>query len=174
MSASSSPQRSRLAVTLATGAGLGHLPIAPGTWGSLGGVALYALAEWWYFGTGVWRAGMLQPSWAFSATLAGLNVLFAVGGVWAATQAAVHFQKRDPSPVVVDEISGQLLVFVAFTPLGWNEILAGFLLFRAFDIWKPFPARQAEAWPGGWGIMADDWFAGLYAAAALGLLRSWW
>jgi phosphatidylglycerophosphatase A len=98
--------------------------------------------------------------------------------------------------VVIDEVSGQHLALLvggalptlthvahnspgltlamlgANAPLGWKYLLLGFILFRLFDIWKPFPARQAESLPGGWGIMADDWIAGLYAAIGLWLARS--
>jgi len=77
---------------------------------------------------------------------------------------------------VIDEVSGQWLALLAGPALlsgalNWKSYLAGFILFRAFDIFKPFPARQAEALPGGWGIMADDWVAGVYAAGCLWLAR---
>jgi phosphatidylglycerophosphatase A len=67
-------------------------------------------------------------------------------------------------------VSGQLITYYLFflvLPLNWKSSLLGFILFRAFDIWKPFPARQLEHLPGGWGIMADDWMAGIYAAIVL-------
>ena len=77
---------------------------------------------------------------------------------------------------MVDEVAGQLIAYLGLaTPatfsLNWQYLLAGFILFRVFDIWKPFPARLAESFPGGVGIMADDWIAGLYAALVLGLAR---
>jgi phosphatidylglycerophosphatase A len=94
--------------------------------------------------------------------------------VWAAGRVEKTSGKKDPQHVVVDEVSGQWLALLAspgaFTGgLGWKSFLAGLILFRAFDITKPFPARDAEALPGGWGIMADDWVAGVYAAALLWL-----
>jgi phosphatidylglycerophosphatase A len=62
--------------------------------------------------------------------------------------------------------------FAFYSVANWKFLLAGFILFRVFDIWKPFPARQAESLPGGWGIMADDWIAAVYAALGLWLLRA--
>ena len=106
-------------------------------------------------------------------------------------------REKDPQYVVIDEVSGQLLAMLLgcgmpvwwkvrnsfldgnanwFDPmrsaLNWKYLLLGFILFRVFDIWKPFPARQAESLPGGWGIMADDWVAGIYAAIGLWLARA--
>src|SRR5208282_1920226 len=114
-------------------------------------------------------------------------------GTWSADRAATFWNIKDPQRVVIDEVSGQYLaillgcavpiwwkpmenVWTSFpslgavsfvAPLNWKYLLLGFILFRVFDIWKPFPARQAEALPGGWGIMADDWIAGIYAAIGL-------
>jgi phosphatidylglycerophosphatase A len=94
-------------------------------------------------------------------------------GVWSATTAARFWSVSDPQRVVIDEVSGQHLTYVlALAPLNWKYLLLGFILFRVFDIWKPFPARQAESLPGGWGIMADDWVAGIYAAIGLWLARA--
>jgi phosphatidylglycerophosphatase A len=124
-----------------------------------------------------------------------LTILIALAGVWCATNTARFWAEDDPQKVVIDEVSGQhvaLLVGCAIpvwwkaappsagtqfgfvtlqSPLNWKYLLAGFILFRAFDIWKPFPARQAEALPRGWGIMADDWIAGVYAGLLLWLAR---
>jgi phosphatidylglycerophosphatase A len=156
---------------LATAGGLGLLPLWPGTWGSLAGLALAWLFTHTEF-TG-WRLGStrLQPfnplAWWFIVSAA---------GVWAAGSVARASGKKDPQHVVVDEVSGQWLAqlaspaFLAGTA-NWKSYLVGFILFRAFDIFKPFPARQAESLPGGWGIMADDWVAGAYAAAWLWLAR---
>jgi phosphatidylglycerophosphatase A len=127
----------------------------------------------------------------------GLALVTAALGVWSATCAAKSWQQKDPQRVVIDEVSGQhltlllgcgvpiwwkamqpaspnnLLGAVSFdSPLNWKYLLLGFILFRVFDIWKPFPARQAESLPGGWGIMADDWIAGIYAAIGLWLARA--
>jgi phosphatidylglycerophosphatase A len=80
---------------------------------------------------------------------------------------------KDPQFVVIDEVSGQMITyFFPFTVLNWKSLVLGFILFRVFDIWKPFPARQAESLPGGLGIMADDWIAGIYAALGLWIARA--
>jgi phosphatidylglycerophosphatase A len=99
-----------------------------------------------------------------------IALMIAVIGVIVAGRAARYAQIEDPQWVVIDEVSGQLLTYYLFfwlLPLNWKSWLLGFILFRAFDIWKPFPARQLEHLPGGWGIMADDWMAGIYAALVL-------
>jgi phosphatidylglycerophosphatase A len=172
---STSPESSpRGALLVASGFGLGYLPIAPGTWGSLGGVALYLILEW-----GVLRLGpLLLPgenwqvgSGAFLGLFLAVNLLIAFLGVWAADVTCKYLGKGDPGLVVIDEVSGQLIALLPLAPLGWMHIAAAFFLFRALDIWKPFPARQAESLPGGWGIMTDDWIAGGYTAAALWLFR---
>jgi len=98
-------------------------------------------------------------------------LLVAMLGVYVADRAAKYSGKKDPQFVVIDEVSGQMIAYFSpFTLLNWKSFLLGFILFRVFDIWKPFPARQAESLPGGLGIMADDWIAGFYAA--LGLLAA--
>jgi phosphatidylglycerophosphatase A len=97
-------------------------------------------------------------------------------GVWAATLTARYLGHKDPSAVVIDEVSGQLITYFgalgALVALNWKSLVLGFILFRGFDILKPFPARRAEWLPGGWGVMADDWFAGGYAAIALWALHA--
>jgi len=153
----------------ATAGGLGNLPKAPGTWGSLAGLALA-----WLFG----RAEFHTFQFA-STDFQPFNPLFwwialSAAGVAAASRVERSSGKKDPQHVVIDEVSGQWLALLAgpalfFGPLRWKSFLAGFILFRVFDITKPFPARQAESLPGGWGIMADDWVAGAYAAFGLWL-----
>jgi len=125
-----------------------------------------------------------------------LFLIVALVGVWTATRVAAYLGAEDPQIIVIDEVSGQYLALwigslwpgsfeamhilrgnhsfgaLAGFPLNWKSVLAGFILFRVFDIWKPFPVRQAESLPRGWGIMADDWIAGLYAALGLWLLRA--
>ena len=159
----------RAALLVASALGLGYLPIAPGTWGSLGGVGLYLALEWGIPTLGHWAAGHPWSPGSFSFVLAYILVCLVVAlvGVWAAGVVARHLHRSDPGVVVIDEVSGQLITFLGLAPLNWQYLLAGFLLFRALDIWKPFPARQVESWPGGLGIMADDWFAGAYAALLL-------
>jgi phosphatidylglycerophosphatase A len=125
-----------------------------------------------------------------------LVALLVVGlvGVWSSSRVAGYAGIKDPQHVVIDEVSGMHLTLVlAIVPFGlptqllpadiasvfalysalsllnWKYLLAGFLLFRLFDIWKPYPIRRLEKLPGGWGIMADDWMAGVYAAIVLRL-----
>jgi phosphatidylglycerophosphatase A len=169
----------RLALFIATAAGLGYLPKAPGTWGSLLGVLIYALTEHFYpyhrFSIAVhwvevpllthalWNAGTVLP----------LALFIAVIGVWASSRVSHFSGQKDPQFVVIDEVSGQLFTYLfAVTVANWKYLLLGLILFRVFDIWKPFPARQAESLPGGWGIMTDDWVAGVYAAIGLWIARA--
>jgi phosphatidylglycerophosphatase A len=169
--ATSSPKRKpRVSLAIATAFGLGYLPKAPGTWGSLAGVALYALIQYYFplnFLSGT-RPGLEERAGWLAWTALPVAVVLASAGVWAASRAAAFAAKKDPQFVVIDEVSGQhLTYFLSLTLLNWKYLLLGFILFRVFDIWKPFPARQAESLPGGLGIMADDWVAGIYAALGL-------
>ena len=101
-----------------------------------------------------------------------LIVIVSIAGVWAADEVTRHLHKKDPQIVVVDEIAGQMIAYLGlatartFQP-SWKYLLLGCILFRVLDVWKPVPARQAESLPGGLGIMADDWIAGVYAALLL-------
>jgi phosphatidylglycerophosphatase A len=168
-------RKPRLALFIATACGLGYIPVAPGTSGSLGGILLYfavrvAFPPTYFPGL---RKSFEVPGW--SAAWAGIpiTVVIAALGVWSATTAARFWNVSDPQRVVIDEVSGQHLTYLlALAPLNWKYLLLGFILFRVFDIWKPFPARQAESLPGGWGIMADDWIAGVYAAIGLWIARA--
>ena len=139
----------RLALFLATSGGLGYAPIAPGTFGSAAGLAIYLLTSHWSF-----------PAQA--ALAAGVTLV----GVWASSIAATHFGRSDPSHVVIDEVAGQLVTFLG-TGVGFPGAILGFLLFRALDIIKPWPANRFEALHGGLGIMADDVMAAAYACAML-------
>ena len=144
----------RLAVLLALWFGCGRLPWAPGTWGSLGALPLGWAALQWGVGFGV---------------LVALAV-FAVG-LWASSLYVRSTGGNDPAEVVIDEVAGQCLA-LCFAPLTPAGILAAFLLFRLFDIAKPFPIRWCERrFADGWGIMLDDVLAALYAGASLLLLR---
>jgi phosphatidylglycerophosphatase A len=165
-----------ISLLLSTWFGLGYLPKAPGTWGSLGGVVVSLLITWVSFRRYAFILNMEREvhfwttSWLPAPTPLAVVVGIAVIGVIVATRAARYAQIEDPQWVVIDEVSGQLLTYYLFfwvLPLNWKSWLLGFILFRAFDIWKPFPARQLEHLPGGWGIMADDWMAGIYAALVL-------
>ena len=142
-----------LARLLSTVAYIGYLPIAPGTWGSAAGLAVYAAVRV--------TAGPV-------AELAVVVGLLAVG-VWSATVTGHEMGDEDPGPVVIDEVVG-MLVTLLWLPVGMTGAIAGFVLFRLFDIVKPFPARQFEQLPGGWGVMFDDVMAGIYGNLALRLL----
>ena len=164
--------KSQPAFAVATVLGLGYLPKAPGTFGSLGGVLLVGFAM--LAGRAVTGPNATWLGFALADLL--LALLISCAGVWAATQVAVYLHSKDPQIVVVDEVAGQLISYLGLaTPrtfaVNWKYLLAGFILFRVFDIWKPFPARQAESLPGGVGIMADDWAAGAYAAVTLMVAR---
>ncbi len=143
----------RLAVFLATAAYCGYAPAAPGTVGAAAGLVLYCLVR----ATG-------SPLLEVVVILA----TFAIG-VWSAAHAERYFGGIDPGPVVIDEVHG-MLVTLAFIPVGWSGALVGFLLFRVFDVIKPYPANRLEHLHGGFGIMADDAMAGIYSNVCLRLL----
>jgi phosphatidylglycerophosphatase A len=143
----------RLAVFIATAGYAGYFPIAPGTVGSAVGLLVYALV-WWTGSTAV-----------EVVLIAGLFAL----GVWAGTIAERYFGGVDPGPIVMDEVVG-MLITLAFIPVGWSAALAGFFLFRVFDVIKPFPAGRFEALHGGLGVMADDAMAAVYANLSLRLV----
>jgi phosphatidylglycerophosphatase A len=154
-----SERRAGPAIWIATAGGAGYFPIAPGTAGSLVGVAVVVgLAQL-----------PLQRTAAMGVLASSSLVLFALG-VWAAGEAETFFGRTDPGPVVMDEVVGQMLTFLLVPHATWKWLLGGFLLFRAFDIIKPFPARQAERIPRGWGIMIDDVIAGGYGLLVLAVI----
>jgi len=155
------------------------LPAVPGTWGSLVGVALYAAVghvfSRFFVGPNVPAVGFQidrSAAIVLCCVALGICLVVALVGVLSANRVARFTGKKDPQIVVVDEVSGQFITYLcALAPLNWKYLLLGFILFRGFDVWKPFPARQAEALPSGWGIMADDWIAGIYAAIGLWIAR---
>jgi phosphatidylglycerophosphatase A len=211
-----SGQKPRLACAIATAFGVGHLPKAPGTYGSLVGVVTIVLSAI-FFLRPTSLAGLsplhvlsdarfmdkhfLVPGSDIHDTVLWLPifcalfllVLLGAIGVWSAEKAAAYAGIKDPSFVVIDEVAGmhltlllplipialpnlrshmdisQFAIFFALSLVNWKYLLLGFLFFRMFDIWKPFPLRRLELLPGGWGIMADDWVAGVYAAILLRL-----
>jgi phosphatidylglycerophosphatase A len=176
---SSGKRKPRVSLAIATSFGLGYLPKAPGTFGSLVGVAVCIGMTWVFSRKTLQYANMERNAnfWTIGLTPAHVEyaivVLVAILGVIVADRAAKFAGKKDPQFVVVDEVSGQMLTYISpFVVLNWKSWLLGFILFRVFDIWKPFPARQAESLPGGLGIMADDWIAGIYAALGLWIARA--
>jgi phosphatidylglycerophosphatase A len=148
----------RLAVALATWFGCGYFPWGPGTVGSLAAL-LIAIALHAWFGAG-------------RLTLIVLILLLLWPGIWASTRTARLWNTEDPGKVVVDEVLGQWLTLLGAAAFSWKTFLAGFLLFRIFDIWKPWPVRRFESLPEGSGIVADDLAAGLYGAVVLSVSGS--
>jgi phosphatidylglycerophosphatase A len=138
---------------LATWFGCGLVPKAPGTAGSLGAL-LPAVA-----------LSKVLPLDGAALALAGA-LLFGPA-VWAADVTARQMNKKDPQIIVMDEVVGQCITFAGATHLNWKSWAAGFVLFRVFDMTKPFPIRRLESLPGGLGIVADDAAAGVYAALVL-------
>ncbi len=147
-------------VWIASCGGVGYLPI-PGTFGAALGLGLVAAAS----------RLPLSRSW-LAALLGGSAAVLFIVGAWLAGKAERFFACKDPSHVVIDEVVGQIVTFLVGPDAPWKWLLGGFVLFRIFDVIKPFPARRAEHLPGGWGIMTDDLAAGLYSLIALLLLRS--
>ncbi len=150
--------KNKLAGLIATWFGCGLFPVAPGTAGSAAAVVI----AWLLVDYAGWK-----PLW-----LAPLAAVVSVPGVWAAGATARRLKVEDPRRVVVDEVVGQWLSLAGATALNWKSLAAGFLLFRVFDIFKPTPVHQLEALPGGYGIVADDLMAGVYAALVL-FLAGW-
>ena len=207
-------EKPRLALAIATVLGVGYLPKAPGTFGSLVGVATAFLSAVFFLRPAS-PGGLLSLHPNYDAVLndqhflvpgsdihnsvlalpvfcaLGLFVLLGAIGVWSSYRTAVYSGIKDPQFVVIDEVAGQHLtlllplipialphltthmdfslfaIFFALSLVNWKYLLLGFILFRVFDIWKPWPVRQLERLPHGWGIMADDWMAGFYAAILL-------
>lgn len=141
---------------LATGLGAGLAPVSPGTIGALWGLPL------------AWAIGQLPSPWIRLATI----MLTGVASVPICTAAARRMGGlKDPGAIVLDEITSLPITFLLVPLEGWTVAAVGFALHRAFDIAKPPPARQLEALPEGWGIMADDWMAAAYSCLTLYLLR---
>jgi len=165
-----------LAMAVAT-CGVGYLPFAPGTLGALVGAGLYVTLWTWInqiFQTrALGRAGNLLDYYTPQVTFMFL-IVFGVTmlGIWAASRTERVMQKKDPSIVVIDEVAGQMIAFLSWPFLahsGWT-LISAFVLFRLFDIWKPYPIRRLEGLESGLGIMADDVLAGIYALIANSVL----
>ncbi len=139
---------------IASGLGIGYAPVAPGTAGSLLALLL-----------GI-PLMLASPTALPVATLAAT-----LGGVWAIRAARVD---GDPGWVVIDEVAGQWIAMLPLPRPAWPGLLAAFLLFRLFDIFKPGPVGWADRRHGAVGVMADDVIAGAIAAVILSLVRLWW
>ncbi|HYV18289.1 MAG TPA: phosphatidylglycerophosphatase A [Verrucomicrobiae bacterium] len=135
-----------LALGIATLLGAGKSPVIPGTAGTLASLPLALLAA----------AFLPLPAYVV------LTVFVSLVGIWAAGRTSAALGIKDPGVVVIDETAGLFVTFLG-VPVGWTAAVLGFFCFRAMDILKPPPARQAEALPSGWGIMLDDLMAGVYA-----------
>src|SRR5580658_9867593 len=153
----SRPRAPLWATQIATFFGAGRLKPGPGTWGSVATVIVWALA--------ISRIPLANRAWATIVAAAVVTLV----GIPAATKVARASGVKDPQFVVIDEVAGQLVALVA-VPLAWKSFVAGFILFRIFDIVKPPPVRQLEKLPEGAGIVLDDIAAGLYALAVMQLL----
>ena len=149
----------RIAITLATALGVGFCPGAPGTAGSLLSVLLWlALFRW-------------APSMLHLPFHLALIAVLTVAGTWASTRSETWFGRIDPSETVIDEVIGQQIAYVGLTILDWKSLALGFILFRLFDVWKPFPIKKIQDLHGGTGIVMDDVAAGIYAWLVLFLVR---
>ena len=158
----------RLGYVIATGLGAGSAPVAPGTFGAAEGVVLFLIIN-----AIVNNTFTLAPVSSL-ITFAVINIVLYAVGVWASGRAIKVTETNDPSVVVIDEVSGQL---IALTPLIVRPSLVGifvaFALFRFFDIFKPYPIRKLERLKAGHGVMADDALAGIYAAVMTWLGMQW-
>ncbi len=154
--------RTKWAFAVATFFGAGYGKPGPGTWGSVAALLLWAAFAWSVHPT---SQALLV------ALLAGIALSLLVG-VPAATIAARESGRKDPQFVVIDEVAGQWIALLG-CPIDWRHALISLILFRLFDMTKPFPVRQLEDLPEGWGIVFDDVAAGLYAWGVAALLRIW-
>lgn len=147
----------KLSLFIATGFGSGYLRPASGTWGT--GVALVLL----WLGAGLWNGG------GFIGHIVFCLAVFAVA-VGVSYTGESHFRKKDPSPVVIDEIIGYFVAMIAL-PAAPLYLLAAFFVFRLMDVLKPWPAHESQSLPGGWGIVVDDVLAGAYTCLCLHVAR---
>jgi len=150
-------RKSRFSWLIATFFGIGHLQPGSGTW-----AAAVTVLLWWL------AAPSLPSGWIVPVAVA-VSVAITLLGIPPSTTVAQESGKKDPGFVVIDEVAGQMIALIG-VPVHWKYLLASFILFRSFDIVKPFPLRRLERLPGGTGIMMDDVGAGLYA---LVLLQLW-
>ncbi len=145
----------RIGVFVATCAYVGYVPVAPGTFGSAIGLAVFYVVRH-------------QRSTAVEVAAI---VVLAVVGLWSATEAEHHFGGIDPGPVVIDEVIG-MLITLAFIPVSTAGAIVAFFIFRFLDVVKPWPARRLEQLSGGLGVVLDDMMAGVYGNLMMwGLVR---
>jgi phosphatidylglycerophosphatase A len=147
----------KIILFFATGFGSGYFPVFPGTVGSAVGVGVFFLL----------RLISLSPVLFFVNT-----VTISILGVWVSWKVEEYLEQKDPRIIVIDEIAGQLvtLSLFFFVPASGYYIIAGFVIFRIFDIFKPFPIRRLERIPYGWGVVFDDLMAGIYSLAVMIIL----
>lgn len=143
----------RLGVFIATFGYIGYAPIAPGTFGSAAGLAVFYA---------------VRASGSTVVELATIVILFVIG-IWSGTEAEHHFGGIDPGPVVLDEVVG-MLITLALIPVNAAGAVVGFLVFRVLDVVKPWPSAQMEGLPGGLGVMADDGMAAIYGNVIMQVL----
>jgi phosphatidylglycerophosphatase A len=143
----------QVAVFLATCGYVGYAPVAPGTFGSAAGLAIFAL---------------VRASGSMYLELAVIGGLFALG-VWSGTEAERHFGGVDPGPIVLDEVVG-MLITLALLPVNPMGAFVGFIVFRALDVVKPWPSGRFERLHGGLGVMADDAMAAVYGNVLMRIL----
>jgi phosphatidylglycerophosphatase A len=155
-------KNTRWAWIVATFFGAGFGKPGPGTWGSVATVLLWAAFAW-----------LARPSSHALLIALGLLIAFALAlGIPAASIVAREAGRKDPQFVVIDEVAGQAIALL-FSPADWHHGLIALILFRLFDITKPFPIRRLENLPEGWGIVLDDVAAGLYALGVASVIRIW-
>lgn len=140
----------RVGLFIATCGYLGYVPVAPGTFGSAAGLAVFFL---------------IRSTGSMTVEVTAILALFAIG-IWSGTVAEHYFGGIDPAPVVMDEVVGMLMT-LAFLPVSVTGAFVGFLVFRVLDVIKPWPSARFERLPGGLGVMADDGMAAIYGNLAM-------
>lgn len=148
----------RVALLIATWFGCGYFPWGPGTAGSAAAILIAAALHY--------GARLERP------TLMVCSAVLLAPAIWSATETARLVGRKDPGLVVVDEVLGQWITLLGAAVHDWKTLLVGFVAFRLFDIWKPWPVRQFEKLPDGVGIVADDVAAGVYGALLLAIGRA--
>jgi phosphatidylglycerophosphatase A len=151
LSASVRGYKDYLALAIAT-CGVGYAPVAPGTFGSLVGVAIFWALPWMAIPVAI--------------------LVFVFAGIWAGTRTEEISGRKDPGKIVVDEVAGQLIALIPLIFVKWSiaTVTVSFILFRFFDIVKPYPANRLQDLKGGVGVMCDDLVAGAYAAIILSII----